>query len=456
MSMMNLKTSDRRHEVCDWRDMFSRCVGGILRDARKNQHMGDLLEEGYVHVKGNLSFACVNDIPPGRYLEYIELLLPLAYKRGEWQESILDLEKALSKKKDKGDMLVTLDWLSRLHEWLGQYSKSEEYAVKGLQRARQFRDKLLCFEFLLRLGKIRRSRGDYHDALELYKEAEALIADDVAHRDRLAYVLVSMGLTYWHSNSYDQALSCYEKALVLCEETGNTGKMGHALNNMGLVYTEIGMYKKALELLEQALAAAVKLKDRREIALTKGNIGMVYFYLGEYDTAVDYISDALKNAEQLKSKYRTAKAKAQLSLIHRLRSNNWEDLEKAARYALEAYQIGTDADIIHFRILGASYLAASRYKQGRTAEAIELSSEAVRLLDQQTAFDGLEEEIYFTHSLILGSRNKEEFLRFLEKSFDCLQKKISQTSIPEFRNSLARNVKLNRLILSQYRKHFRS
>ena len=456
MSMMNLSISDWRHEVCGWRDMFSKCVDGILRDARNNQQIGYLLEEGYVHVKGNLSFACVNDIPPDSYLEYIELLLPLVYKRGEWQDSILLLKEALTKKKDRGNLLVTLDWLSRLSEWLGQYSKSEEYAVKGLQTSRQCRDKRQTFEFLLRLGKIHRSRGDYHKALELYKEAEILVTDDAALNDRLVYMLVGMGLTYWHSNSYEQALSCYEKSLDLCKKTGNTEKMGQALNNMGLVYTEIGLYKKALDLFEQALAISANLKDRRETALTKGNIGMVYFYLGEYEIAIDYITDALKNAVQLKSKYRIAKANAQLSLIYRLRNNSAEDMEKAALYALEAYQIGTGADIIHFRILGASYLAASRYKQGKLSEAIQLSSEAVRLLDQQIAFDGLEEEIYFIHSLILDSRNKDESLRFLEKSFNCLQKKISQTSLLEFRNSLAGNVKLNRLISSRYLKYFHS
>jgi tetratricopeptide (TPR) repeat protein len=132
------------------------------------------------------------------------------------------------------------------------------------------------------LGKIRRSQGTYLEALQYYNEAESLIIDEVTRKDQLAYLLVSKGLTHWHLNDYDRALSCYEKSLALCKETGNLEKMGHALNNIGLVYMDIGMYKKALGLFEQALDIAAKRKDRRETALNIGNIGMVYFYMGKY------------------------------------------------------------------------------------------------------------------------------------------------------------------------------
>ena len=217
---------------------------------------------------------------------------------------------------------------------------------------------------------------------------------------------------------------------------------------MGLVYAEVGLYKKAVYFHEQALKIAVKSKDMRERALNQGNIGMAYLYLGEYEKAIDYLTDALQNAEKLKSKYRTAKANAQLSLAYRLRDSNEEDLEIAARYAIESYRVGCETGIIHFRILGASYIGMSYLKQGDSAGAIKFSSEAVRLLDWQLVFDGCEEEIYFNHFLIMEKQNRREAGRFLKKSFVCLQKKLSQTSSRDFRNSLSRNIELNRSILS--------
>lgn len=384
-----------------------------------------------------------------QFLEYVRLLYPEIDRKGDWQEGIRYLNLAIDHRQAKEDILESYLWLSLLHSYIPDYEPAITFAQKGIELAQTLRDNLSLILVMGYLARVYRSQGDYHRAISYYDDIIEIAQQDNNDQE-IAHAYGSKGLTYWHLKEYENALQALETAQKMFIKLNNEKRTGHTFNNMGLVYTDLGLYSIALLHFEKAIAIAKKREDKKEFALIEGNMGKAYFFLNEYDKALSYLKRTMRTMEELQSNYRLAKAKSQIALVYQNMPPSTASPEVALQYAKEAYEIGLRYQIIHFEIIGASYQAITLKGMNRISEAILLSKIAVELLDNTKVFDGLEEEIYFNHYLILKELHSIEALFYLKKSQNEVQTKLGKITSSNFQRSFM-NIELHRRISNEIR-----
>ena len=134
--------------------------------------------------------------------------------------------------------------------------------------------------------------GDVDKALDHFQRANKL-AHDVGWKLAEGNALSNIGKIYSDQADWQQALSFYEKSLVVFQSTSNSRQaQAISLQNIGMAYSRSGEQQKALDYLQQALALHQHGKDKASETQTLINIARVYRLLREYPKARTYHSQA--------------------------------------------------------------------------------------------------------------------------------------------------------------------
>lgn len=388
-----------------------------------------------------------------QFLEYVRLLYPELDKKGDWHDGLDFMGAATAASRTDTELLECYLWLSLFSGYVTNYEQAMNSARQAINLAQELKDDRSLTVAMKYLARIHRAKGSYEKAIEYYDEV-INIAEQRHDGEEIAHAYGSKGLTYWHLKEYESALHALQTSQDIFIRLGNEKRTGHTFNNMGLVLTELGLYDKALLHFERAVEIATRLGDKKELALTEGNIGMVYCFLRNHDTALAYLRRTMKTMDDLQHKYRLAKAKLQIAIVYWNKSQDTGDREIALQYAKEGYEIGLRHDIIHFQIIGASYQAIILNGLNRIAQAKSLSEHAVALLKKVRILDGLEEEIYFNHYLILRDGESAEANVYLKRSYEELQTKLGKLSDATFKKSFL-STDLHRTILGEVERNNR-
>ncbi len=127
-------------------------------------------------------------------------------------------------------------------------------------------------------------KGEYADAIILYKRSIALLPTAEAH--------TFLGWTYSLMNRYDEAIACCHEAIEVDPTFGNP------YNDIGAYLIELGQLEEAISWLEKAISATRY--DSPQFPYL--NLGRVYEGLGKFRTALAYIDKAV----EIDPYYRTA------------------------------------------------------------------------------------------------------------------------------------------------------
>lgn len=101
-----------------------------------------------------------------------------------------------------------------------------------------------------------------------------------------------MGHTFVVSGKYDEAVSCYQKAIAIFKKIKSNHGLARSYNSMGIVYFDQGKFRKSLEEYNKSLRAFEKMNDTPAIATMLNNIGLVYFNLNDHNSAEKYFKKA--------------------------------------------------------------------------------------------------------------------------------------------------------------------
>lgn len=348
---------------------------------------------------------------------YVRILYPEIDRRGDWQEGVGYLLLAIDTRQTTSELLAAHLWLSHLYGHLAEYEQASRFAHSSAGFARSLNDDRALVTAMNYLAKTERSQGSYASAVRRYEQI-IKIARRTGNDDEVAHSYVSKGLTYWHLKEYEKALDTLTAAQQMAISLGNEERIGNTHNNIGLVYTDLGLYQEALDQFQRALTIARSRQDRREAALTEGNLGMAHFFSGSMDLALMCLRNTLRAMEDLHSYYRLAKVKCQIGWVYQSSAMDPTSRAVALQYCRDAYEIGLQYGIVHFEIIGASYQAAILDSLDRSDEARALSRMATTVLDRIRVFDGLEEEIYFNHYLVMRDVDSGEAVTYLRKAYE--------------------------------------
>jgi len=198
----------------------------------------------------------------------------------------------------------------------------------------------------------------------------------------MASALIDEGNRLFQLGRYDEALTCYKRALDLDRRTGNPRDLADTLGNLANVYASIGRHDQALECYREVLELHRKLGSRQVIGITLVNIGNLHADRRETERAKAYYLEAIDLLESFGDIRGLALAYGNLALAVR----DEGDLDGASDYLEKAIRLlksfGDSPELArNINSLGKTFLMRGRPEEARCRceEALAIS---VRLKDE--------------------------------------------------------------------------
>ncbi|CAF1464427.1 unnamed protein product [Adineta steineri] len=268
---------------------------------------------------------------------------------------------------------------------MGQFTKAQEIYQVLLHQTTNENNKAPIY---YQLGWIKYNQGEYQEALSFYEKALKIRQQSLPsnHLD-LADSYNRIGSVHYSMGDYSKALSYYKKALAIRQQSlpVNHPDLGASYNNIGLVYYNMGDYLKALSSHEKALAIRQQTlpSNHPDLGASYNNIGLVYRNMGDYPKALyNYEKDLAIGQQSLPSNHPDLGGSFNnIGNVYR----NMGDYPKALSYYKKALAIRQQSLPSYHPDLGYSYNSiGSVYKKvGNYSKAHSFYERAVQI-GQQT------------------------------------------------------------------------
>ncbi len=224
--------------------------------------------------------------------------------------------------------------------------------------------------------------GRTHDRLDHYAEAAKAYlssADEWAEqtspqsREWEARVLRAAGVNLKKARRFDEASSCYKRALAIAQEVGDEATEGAVLGNLGSLASDQGEVRRAIDLELRGLELARKTKAYTTEATILGNLALDYQIVAENQKAAEAQEEALELARRLGDS-------EQEGLVHNNLAGLYSDLgdyDKAlSHWQLALRLVGTD---LNRKPKTLHNLGTASRHLGRNVEARQYFEQALEL-----------------------------------------------------------------------------
>ncbi len=142
--------------------------------------------------------------------------------------------------------------------------------------------------------------SDLEKAIEYSLQAEEL-SRKIHFKKGEAFALKNIGIAKYYQGNNIEALSYYQKSLLVFQSIGDDNGISNIENNIGAIYMNQGDDTKALEYFLKSLQVAEKTGDKLRIVTPTSNIGAIYSRNDStLDLALSYYLKALPMATALK------------------------------------------------------------------------------------------------------------------------------------------------------------
>lgn len=233
--------------------------------------------------------------------------------------------------------------------------KSEQLLNAILKRALAKKDKKIAYQAYYLKGLSSEERLAFNDALTYYEAAEKIIEQEDYHlflsikvdiailyrksyrfvearkiymylienatkinnRELLQYAYGGMGMLYYTTEDYENAIRYYEKAFQVAQLDKNFTNACIYLDNISEAYGLLKRYERAFENIKAAFDLAVKAQDTLSLIPLYERYGRLYAEMGDFERATLKIAEGLKictKFEHLKDRNNLILAKAELHL----------------------------------------------------------------------------------------------------------------------------------------------
>jgi DNA-binding SARP family transcriptional activator/Tfp pilus assembly protein PilF len=233
--------------------------------------------------------------------------------------------------------------------------------------------------------------GTYDRAVDCADRA-LVIRRDIGDRTGEAATLNNLGTIMWQLGRYHQSAERYQEALTAFRAVGDRTGEATALNNLGIVFFRWGHHDQAFDRYEQALAIRREIDDRTGEASALNSLGLVYLRWGHFKQAADHCGQALGVAREIGARSGEADPLNSLGLVH----TQWGRHEEAFAYYDQALAIGRelgDREIEATTLNGLGETSAATGQHDRALAhhrtALELSREIGARYEEARALNGL-------------------------------------------------------------------
>ncbi|MDO8614369.1 MAG: tetratricopeptide repeat protein [Dehalococcoidia bacterium] len=195
-------------------------------------------------------------------------------------------------------LLQTLNNLGFACYLSGDYDRAENAFHEALDKARAEGGLRAEAYLLASLGDIRRDRGDYAPALEIYASCLDR-AWDVEDAYICIYTMDAIANTYRLMGDINNGESWAQRAMAEAEKTGGHMEIGVCVMTSGLLKRSRDDLKKAAEEIAKAIPHLKQADTRRELAVAYFHQAGVYFSLKRKRLALECLELAAKLVQEL-------------------------------------------------------------------------------------------------------------------------------------------------------------
>ncbi len=240
--------------------------------------------------------------PPGSELVSVLNKLASAYLHsdsGRSEECAQEAYELAEKQRNYSEQARSCNVLGTINLEAGNFAEAMSYSRKSMEIYEELENKNGIASVLSVIARIYMSQGIFDKALEHYHLSLRIIQECGASKEEIATRHMNIGACYNILHRLDPALSSYEFALSIMEESGNRRKLAYLYNNIGTIYGEKEDLSKAQEYFHKALDIRQDLGDKPGIASTLGNMGILHEIHGENESALKCLIRGLELYEEI-------------------------------------------------------------------------------------------------------------------------------------------------------------
>lgn len=179
--------------------------------------------------------------------------------------------------------------LASMYKRQGQNFKSIEYYEKSLQiyhaigdRKEEEESATVLALSMLKSAKVRKQQCF---------EKELVICEETGNSEGAVTCYNNLGGIYYYNCQCENAIGYVEKGLEIAKETGNVkGQKDYSFSNLCTILIELGQYKRGIDYCKKALEILKETGDKQG----EGNLGHAYHTLGLHDKSIKISEKALE------------------------------------------------------------------------------------------------------------------------------------------------------------------
>lgn len=248
-------------------------------------------------------------------------------------EQVSEIYKRLNNKRGEA---LSYSNLGLIFQNQGDYRKSLDYGLKGLQLLEELGDPSTIASALLNVGNVYFLREEFMEAKAYYFKSLALkreLAKDVMNQN-IQKTLGNIANVYQKLGNRDSAFYYFKAAIPYARQAND-------LKNLCLDYTEIGLtfsqqkrFDSALYYYNQSLAIYNEGKFVNEFdrATLLQSISQTYLEMGQLKTALRYAGESLAIAQKMSNPNKLKEAYELLADLHERNGNNTLALDAMKKF----------------------------------------------------------------------------------------------------------------------------
>ncbi|MCK9422078.1 MAG: tetratricopeptide repeat protein [Bacteroidales bacterium] len=273
------------------REMVSSKDGSIL-------HLADSLSHCDPAKADSLYLSILRDSSTASLSQQFGALLGesrICSGRSKYDTAAVLIRKAGSMALSAGDsslLMKALETEGNLNIDLGDNKKAAECYEQGLAIARKTGKKKEQNNFILGLGSIRQSEGNYPEAVRIFTEASKLAAESKNFENQ-ALALENIGLTLTFTSDNREAIRYIRQALEIRKNHNLLREYAMGLQNLGITYRKLDLLDSALICYRQAQEILTGLHDSNTLVRVRYNTGLVLKNQKKYREARQAMEEVL-------------------------------------------------------------------------------------------------------------------------------------------------------------------
>lgn len=276
----------------------------LMKEARKQYEKGEFEPASLVYLQARDSFVAVGDecetLLADSLVGYCALRIPQAQKSIEIFERLSRVAQA------RGYRYLfaqTLPALADAESSLGEFSKTLEYAGRGLEAAKEIQDTVSGVRCLAQSVSTLLALGNYRGSLESLKEGIEL-ADTLGPNPKLTWQLYIQAAFDFHFLGFpSSALAFQQEALRLATASNVPLLRSRTWEQMGVLYGAQKNYDEAIKSGEKAVAEGQNIVDEKGrhnvVARSTLTLGKLHLAAGHQRLAIQNFDQAVSLYEQL-------------------------------------------------------------------------------------------------------------------------------------------------------------